>query len=138
MPASTRKETMSDRYLFKWPGEKKRQKLWREGAQTQGVVLKLWWHSRQMGTYGIEFRVRFPDGSTADLKERFLETRHQGWISEGDLVPVRFDPSDYSKARLDVPALEAPLLAMQNAAQAAQNARLEANLARLGASSDVP
>ena len=68
---------------MKWPGEKKRQKLWSEGAQTEGLVLKLWWHSRLQGTYGIEFRVKFPDGSTADVKERFLDASNQGFVSEG-------------------------------------------------------
>ena len=113
---------------MKWPGEKKRQKLWSEGAQTEGVVLKLWWHSRLQGTYGIEFRVKFPDGSTADVKERFLDASNQGFVSEGDVVPVRYDPSDYSKVRLDVPALEAPL----KDAKAAHGARVDAALARLG------
>ena len=113
---------------MKWPGENKRQKLWSEGARTEGVVVKLWWHSRLQGTYGIEFRVTFPDGSTADVKERFLDASNQGYVSEGDVVPVRYDPSDYSKVRLDVPALEAPL----KDAQAAQGARVDAALARLG------
>ncbi len=113
---------------MKWPGENKRQKLWSEGAQTEGVVVKLWWHSRLQGTYGIEFRVKFPDGSTADVKERFLDASNQGYVSEGDVVPVRYDPSDYSKVRLDVPALEAPL----KGAKAAQGARVETALARLG------
>src|SRR5258708_7963324 len=113
---------------MKWPGEKKRQKLWSEGAQTEGVVVKLWWHSRLEGTYGIEFRVKFPDGSTADVKERFLDASNQGYISEGDVVPVRYDPSDYSKVRLDVPALEAP----SKDAKAAQGARVDAALTRLG------
>jgi hypothetical protein len=113
---------------MKWPGEKKRQKLWSEGAQTEGVVVKLWWHSRLQGTYGIEFRVKFPDGSTADVKERFLDASNQGYVSEGDVVPVRYDPSDYSKVRLDVPALEAPL----KDAKAAQGARVDAALARQG------
>ena len=80
-----------------------------EGAQTDGVVVKLWWHSKLQGTYGIEFRVKFPDGSTADVKERFLDASNQGYISEGAVVPVRYDPSDHSQVRLDVPALEAPL-----------------------------
>jgi hypothetical protein len=113
---------------MKWPGEKKRQKLWSEGAQTEGVVVKLWWHSRLQGTYGIEFRVKFPDGSTADVKERFLDASNQGYVSEGDVVPVRYDPSDYSKVRLDVPALEAPL----KDAEEAQGARRDAAVARLG------
>lgn len=113
---------------MRWPGEKKRQKLWSEGAQTEGVVVKLWWHSRLEGTYGIEFRVKFPDGSTADVKERFLDASNQGYVSEGDVVPVRYDPSDHSKVRLDVPALEAPL----KDAKTAQGARVDAALARLG------
>ena len=113
---------------MKWPGEKKRQKLWSKGAQANGVVVKLWWHSRLQGTYGIEFRVKFPDGSTADVKERFLDASNQGYVSEGDVVPVRYDPSDYSKVRLDVPALEAPL----KDAKAAKDARRDAALARLG------
>src|ERR1700755_1348052 len=97
--------------IFKFPGEKKRQKLWREGAQTEGVVIRQWWHSRRDGTYGIEFRVRFPDGSLADIKERFMTAQDQGWIGEGDVVPVRYWPSDLSSARLDVLALEAPIAA---------------------------
>lgn len=113
---------------MKWPGETKRQKLWSEGAQTEGVVVKLWWHSKLQGTYGIEFRVKFPDGSIANVKERFLDASNQGYVSEGDVVPVRYDPSDYSKVRLDVPALEAPL----KDAEVAQGARVDAALARLG------
>ena len=120
--------------FFKWPGEKKRQKLWKEGAQTEGVVTKLWWHSKLQGTYGIEFRVKFPDGSMTDAKERFLTTSNQGSISEGDVVPVRFDPSDYSKVRLDVPALEAPF----EAAKTAQDARRDAALAQLEDSGPGP
>lgn len=119
---------------MKWPGEKKRQKLWDEGAQTEGVVVKLWWHSRLQGTYGIEFRVKFPDGTTSDGKERFLDASNQGYVSEGDVVPVRYDPSDFSKVRLDVPALEAPL----KDAKAAQGARVDAAVARLGAPNPAP
>ena len=113
---------------MKWPGEKKRQKLWSEGAQTEGVVIKLWWHSKLQGTYGIEFRVKFPDGSTVDVKERFLDASNQGYVSEGAVVPVRYDPSDYSQVRLDVPALEAPL----KDAHVAQGARVDAALTHLG------
>ncbi len=113
---------------MKWPGEKNREKLWSEGAQTEGVVVKLWWHSKLQGTYGIEVRVKFPDGSTADVKERFLDASNQGYVSEGAVVPVRYDPSDYSRVRLDVPALEAPL----KEAHVAQGARVDAALAHLG------
>jgi hypothetical protein len=72
--------------------------------------------------------VRFPDGSTADVKERFLDASNQGYVCAGDVVPVRYDPSDYSKVRLDVPALEAPL----KDAKAAHGARVDAALSRLG------
>jgi hypothetical protein len=114
--------------------DKKRAKLYTQGAQTPGVVVKLWWHSRLQGTYGIEFRVKFPDGSTADVKERFLDADNQGWISEGDVVPVRYDPSDYSKVVLDVPAVEAPV----KAGKAAQGARVDAGVANLGEPGSAP
>jgi hypothetical protein len=113
--------------VLRWPGAKKRERLWREGERTEGVVTRLWWHSRLEGTYGIEFRVRFPDGSLADVKERFLIASHTGWISEGDTVPVRYDPTNHKRVRLDVPALEAP----GEAAKAAKDARRDAALARL-------
>jgi hypothetical protein len=79
-------------------------------------------------SYGIKVRVKFPDGSTADHKQRFLSASDVGQISEGDVVPIRYDPSDYSKVALDTPALEAPL----KDAKAAQNARRDAALAHLG------
>jgi hypothetical protein len=113
--------------IFKWPGGKKRERLWRDGAQTKGVVTRLWWHSKVSGTYGIDFRVKFPDGSTVDVKERFMETNRQGFLAEGDVVPVCFDPTNHKKVRLDVPALEAPL----KAAEAAKDARRDAALVRL-------
>jgi hypothetical protein len=113
--------------IFKWPGAKKREKLWREGEQAEGVVTRLWWHSRLEGTYGIEFRIKLPDGSTKDVKERFLTASRQGLLAEGDIVPVRYGASDPSKVRLDVPALEAPL----QDAKAAKDARRDAALKRL-------
>jgi hypothetical protein len=111
-----------------WPGERKTKKLWSKGAQTEGVVVKVWWYADAIQHYGIVFRVRFPDGSTADVKKRVLYVSDVGYISEGDSVPVRYDPSDYSKVVLDEPALEAPV----KAAKAAQGARVDAALARLG------
>jgi hypothetical protein len=115
---------------MKLPGYKKWHKLVTEGAQTNGVVVERWVNNPDQGgwSYGIKFRVTFPDGSTADHKQRFLSASDVGYISEGDVVPVRYDPSDYSKVALDEPALEAPV----KAAKAAQDARRDAALARLG------
>jgi hypothetical protein len=111
-----------------WPGEKRTQKLWTEGAQTEGVVVKVWWYADPIQHYGVVFRVKFPDGSTTDVKKRVLYVSDVGSMSEGDSVPVRYDPSDYSKVVLDEPALEAPV----KAAKAAQGARVDAALAHLG------
>ena len=111
-----------------WPGEKKAQKLWSKGAQTEGVVVKVWWYADPIQHYGIVFRVKFPDGSTTDVKKRVLYVSDVGYISEGDSVPVRYDPSDYSRVVLDEPALEGPV----KAAKAARGARVDAALARLG------
>jgi hypothetical protein len=115
---------------MKLPGYKKWHKLVTEGAQAKGVVVKRWVNNPDQGggSYGIEFRVKFPDGSTADHKHRFLSASDVGYISEGDVVPVRYDPSDYSKVALDEPALEEPL----KAAKAGQDARRDAALAGLG------
>lgn len=101
-----------------------------EGAQTNGVVIKRWVNNVEQGgwSYGIEFRVKFPDGSTADHKQRFLYAGDVGQISEGDVVPVRYDPQNYSRVALDTPALKAPF----KDAKAAQDARRDAALARLG------
>jgi len=111
-----------------WPGKKKTEKLWSEGAQTVGVVVKVWWYDDPIAHYGIVFRVKFPDGSTTNVKKRVLYVSDVGSISEGDSVPVRYDPADYSKVVLDEPALEAPV----KAAKAAQGARVDAALAHLG------
>jgi hypothetical protein len=51
----------------------------------------------------------------------------QGYLSEGDVVPVRYDATNHKKVTLDVPTLEAPQLA----AKAAADARRDAALARL-------
>jgi hypothetical protein len=115
---------------MKLPGYKRWHKLVSEGAQTTGVVVERWVNNPDQGgwSYGIRFRVKFPDGSTADHKQRFLSESDVGRISEGDVVPVRYDPSDYSKFALDTPALETPL----RDAKAAQDARRDAALARQG------
>ncbi|HEY1521792.1 MAG TPA: SHOCT domain-containing protein [Solirubrobacteraceae bacterium] len=107
-------------------GNKKRAKLYSQGAQTEGLV-----EHRSDTTEGINYRVtirvKFPDGSTTELK-KWLDWHDVGQLYQGSIVPVRYDPSDHSKVELDVPAL-----AERHArADAAGNAQLDAQFARLG------
>jgi hypothetical protein len=108
------------------PGEKKRQKLWSEGAQTEGLVVH-----RSDTVEGINYlvtiRVKFPDGTTTEFK-KWLDWHDVGQLYEGSIVPVRYDSSDHSKVVLDVPALEQ----RHARADAAGKARLDAQFARLG------
>jgi hypothetical protein len=110
----------------------------RDGAQARAVVIAA---KRSGGVpvdggyspvkYDLGLRVRFADGSTAEV------SRHVGGLwkgtalsfSEGDIVPVRYDRTDPSKLEVDVPAMETSKAT--NAAQAKQAAisRADASLA---------
>jgi hypothetical protein len=102
-------------------------KLYAEGAQTEGVVIK-----QASANDRIHFRVvvraKFPDGSTAEFHSQFLDVYDVGSLYQGSVVPVRYDPSDHSKAALDIPALKA----RNKQATAAQQAQLDAQVAHLG------
>jgi len=103
-----------------------RKKLYKEGAQTEGLVVH-----RSDTTEGINYhvtiRVKFPDGTTAEFK-KWLDWHDVGQFHVGSVVPVRYDPSDHSKVVLDVPALEE----RHANADAAGTAQLDAQFARLG------
>lgn len=107
-------------------GNKKRAKLYSEGAQTEGLVVH-----RSDTTEGINYhlsvRVKFPDGSATEFK-KWLDWHDVGQLYEGSVVPVRYDPSDHSKVELDVPALQA----RHGQADATGKAELDAQFARLG------
>ena len=79
----------------------------RDGAETRAVVTRR--TSRGAGTdlrQSLQARVHFDDGSTVEFSgQAFLD--EVGYISEGDIVPVRYDPSDHSTVALDVAALKA-------------------------------
>ena len=101
-------------------------KLYTEGALTEGLVVH---RSDTTGgiNYHVTIRVKFPDGATTEF-QKWLDWHDVGQLHVGSVVPVRYDPSDHSKAVLDVPALEA-----QHAkADAAGAAQLDAQFARLG------
>lgn len=85
-------------------------KLLRDGAEAQGLVIESnIAASGQGGTvdkYEVKVRVRFGDGSTAEISGKLF--RHQvGYHYEGAILPIRYDAQDRSKIEIDVPTLEA-------------------------------
>jgi Short C-terminal domain len=98
-------------------------KLYAEGAQTEGVVVRVG-ESKTPGYYWYTVRVRFPDGSTTEF-----EAPSDGFaFDEGQVVPVRYDPSNHKKVVLDVPVLKEK----SKQVEAAQQAQYDAQLAHLG------
>ncbi len=85
-------------------GNKK--KLLSGGAQAEGTVMKTWFVRRHY--LCVNVKVAFPDGSTGEFEEHdiYVGTFKLGRIVVGDVVPVRYDQADHSKAMLDVPLLE--------------------------------
>jgi hypothetical protein len=92
-----------------------KKKLYAEGAQTEGVVLKQASANDRIH-FQVVVRARFPDGSTTEFRSQFLDVYDVGSLYQGSVVPVRYDPSDHSKIALDIPVLEA----RQKQASAAQ------------------
>jgi hypothetical protein len=107
-------------------GNKKRAKLYSEGAQTEGLVVHRSDTTERIN-YRVTIRVKFPDGSTTEFK-KWLDWHDVGQLYQGSVVPVRYDPTDHSKVALDVPALEE----RHARAGAAGEAQLDAQFARLG------
>jgi hypothetical protein len=112
-------------------GEKK---LLREGIEARAVVLKADYRWNGMGgthhLYRVELRVRFDDGSTAELHTK-LDKDKVGEYEEADIVPVRYDASDHSKIAVDVPALEAEFQRSQANAEAEKASRIASSEAQL-------
>jgi hypothetical protein len=101
-----------------------KKKLYEEGAQTEGVVVRVG-QAKDLTGYWYTVRVKFPDGSTTEIKSG---SDGIGVLSDGDVVPVRYDPSNHSKVVLDVPVLEQ----RYKQAKAAQQAQFDAQLAHIG------
>jgi hypothetical protein len=108
-------------------GNKK--KLYAKGAQTEGVVVGTFLYDADMGSFGVRVGVKLPDGSTTEFKTRWpLYPSDVGYLVEGSVVPVRYDPSDHSRVTLDIPVLEAS----HKQATAARQAQLDAQVAHGG------
>jgi hypothetical protein len=60
--------------------------------------------------YDVSVRVEFDDGPTTDLSTKLgypMMRAEVGELREGDVLPVRYDPSNHKKVVFDMPALEA-------------------------------
>ena len=85
-------------------------KLSRDGAQAQALVLE----KKVLSTSGdgggvanacrFKLRVKFEDGSTAETSCNAFGVK-LGWVSVGNVVPVRYDPADRSRIKLDRDAI---------------------------------
>lgn len=108
-----------------------KKRVLREGAQTEGQVYGLTGYGSADGgptDFGVEVRVRLPDGSTREFEKGPLEARDVGLLFEGSVVPVRYDPANYKRVVPDVPALEE----RQAAVDAGRQAQLDAQFERIG------
>ena len=114
-----------------------KKKLYSEGAQTEGVVTKARAVANPLTVdpgYEVVVRAKFPDGSTTEFTQGhvmgggWLWAQSVGTPYVGQVVPVRYDPSDHSKVVVDLQALEE----RHKQASAAQEAQLDAQVAHLG------
>jgi len=104
--------------------DKHTKKLYAEGAQTEGMVVRVEPWGTLPGYYRYTVRVKFPDGSTTE----FLALP-QGFLCEmSDVVPCRYDPSNHKKVVLDVPVLQE----RYKQVEAAQHAQIDAQFAQVG------
>jgi len=89
--------------------------LLRDGAEAQAVVTAVKDGGVLTGGAGVpihqylDLRVTFDDGSHGEFSCRVGSMLHNNTLSfsEGDIVPVRYDPADRTKIELDEPALTA-------------------------------
>ena len=87
-----------------------RKKLLRGGAQADAVVTECQGANLTDGgfaAYKLLVEVHFPDGSQAEVREKVQQTDiGPTLIAVGDVVPVRYDPSNRSVV-IDTPAIRA-------------------------------
>jgi hypothetical protein len=100
-------------------------RLLQDGAVAKAVVTSVDLYQEGMRanwgtgfTYDVGLRVHFEDGTTAEIVRRIGGIAGTDLdFTVGDIVPVRYDPSDLSKVELDEDALRA---SQQQAREAAQ------------------
>jgi hypothetical protein len=109
---------------------KRRERLLRDGAMAQGVVIEQQLRATLNGVlpeYYVKVRVRFDDGSSIEFRQE-LDGAQVGRHAEGAILPVRYDPTNHSKIVIDVPAITVPVVD-QDALHAEAIARAEQQIA---------
>jgi hypothetical protein len=103
-----------------------------EGVEAQAVVVASEVVPGSRGIWGckLTLRVHFEDGTTSEFSttKRTIDLGG-GVVTEGDILPVRYEPSDRSQIELDVDAIKAQAAAAESAQKEAAIARAEAQLA---------
>lgn len=88
----------------------KRKKLLQNGAQADAIVIDAQIRGGHAGGagmspvwYELRLRVHYPDGSTAEVSDRFgSDVRNApAPVGVGDIVPVRYDPEQPTKVLID-------------------------------------
>jgi hypothetical protein len=75
----------------------------REGAEANAVVIDhAYWEST--GGVDLTLRVQFGDGKTIEIA-RNEGVQNVGSPSDGDILPMRYDPDDRSQVEIDIPKL---------------------------------
>ena len=100
--------------------------LMRDGAQVDGVVVESTFkpsritgpgeHALPARIWRLKLQVQFEDGTTTEVERKVDDDDYGGTLvhrngrtfpSEGDPVPMRYDPKDRSKIEIDVAAIKA-------------------------------
>ena len=84
--------------------------LMRDGARAEALVLDKMIYASTVQTNtvtacGYQLRVQFDDGSPIEVFRRVMH-REGCRADVGDLIPVRYDPSDRSKIEVDIAEVE--------------------------------
>jgi hypothetical protein len=110
----------------------------RDGAHAKAVVIAAKGTGGRPGDgtysavqYHVELRAHFDDGSSTEVSRRVGGALRGTDLSssEGDIVPVRYDPADRSKLEIDVAALKAAQQTNPDQAKQFAISRAEARLA---------
>jgi hypothetical protein len=99
--------------------------------QARAVVIESEGIAGEYGPWGckLTLRVHFDDGTTGEFKTKKRTADLSGRIpTEGDILPVRYDPRDRSKVELDVDAIKAQVAAEERDLKDHAIARAEAEL----------